>query len=130
MEFTVPDPEVSAAWYQNVLGFTLRADHRRGKVGVIVLEHPSGLVLGFWKHTPEATSDRFDEFRTGLDHVAFEVSTRDDLDDWVAHFRALGVEHSQPVDIGPYGLVLTFRDPDNIQLEMYWDKRRESLEGV
>jgi hypothetical protein len=57
------------------------------------------------------------------------VATRGDVDDWVAHFEALGVEHSKPVDIGPYGVVLTFRDPDNIQLEVYWDKRKDSPIG-
>jgi catechol 2,3-dioxygenase-like lactoylglutathione lyase family enzyme len=129
VELTVPDPEVSSAWYQRVLGFSLRGDRRTGGVGVIVFEHESGIVLGFWKRKEEPALDRFDEFRTGLDHLAFEVATRGDIDDWVAHFEGLGVEYSQPVDIGPYGLGLTFRDPDNIQLEVYGDKRKESPVG-
>ena len=28
--------------------------------------------------------------------------------------------YSSPVDVGPHGVVLTFRDPDNRQLEIYW----------
>jgi catechol 2,3-dioxygenase-like lactoylglutathione lyase family enzyme len=129
VELTVPDPELSSAWYQSVLGFCLRGDHRTGGVGVTVLEYESGIVLGLWKHTEESALDRFDEFCTGVDHLGFEVATRGDIDDWVDHFEALGVEHSQLVDIGPYGVVLTFRDPDNIQLEVYWDKRKESPIG-
>jgi uncharacterized protein YcbX len=45
-------------------------------VGVIVIEHPSGIVLGLWNHQEEPTSDKFDEFRTGLDHLALEKSPR------------------------------------------------------
>jgi hypothetical protein len=48
------------------------------------------------------------------------VSTRDEIDDWAAHFESLGVVYSVPVDVGRHGVVLTFRDPDNIQLEVYW----------
>jgi len=55
---------------------------------VIVLEHESGVVLRFWKHTERSALDRFDEFRTGLDHLAFEVATSGDIDDWAAHFEA------------------------------------------
>lgn len=55
---------------------------------MIVLEHESGVVLRFWKHTERSALDRFDEFRTGLDHLAFEVATSGDIDDWAAHFEA------------------------------------------
>jgi catechol 2,3-dioxygenase-like lactoylglutathione lyase family enzyme len=124
IELTVRDPGASAAWYGRVLGFSIRADHRRGGVGVVVTEHPSGMVLGFWQHRARPNADSFDEFRTGLDHLAFEVSSRGQIDEWIDHFASLGVEHSEPVDMGPYGVVLTFRDPDHIQLEIYWDARR------
>jgi glyoxylase I family protein len=120
IELTVSDAEVSAAWYKKVLGFFPRGDHRAGDARVIVLEHRSGIVLGFWQHGVEPGLDKFDEFRTGLDHLAFKVSTRAEIDDWAAHFKSLGVDHSEPVDVGPYGVVLTFRDPDNIQLEVHW----------
>jgi glyoxylase I family protein len=84
------------------------------------MDHHSGMRLGFWQHGQAPNSELFDEFRTGLDHLAFRVSTRDAIDDWVAHFETLGVQYSAPVDIGRYGVVLTFRDPDNIQLEVHW----------
>jgi catechol 2,3-dioxygenase-like lactoylglutathione lyase family enzyme len=120
IELTVRDAEASAGWYERVLGFFLRGDHRAGEARVIVMEHRSGMILGFWQHGQEPSLDRFDEFRTGLDHLAFQVSTRDEIDDWAAHFESLGVVYSEPVDAGRYGVVLTFRDPDNIQLEIYW----------
>jgi catechol 2,3-dioxygenase-like lactoylglutathione lyase family enzyme len=120
IELTVRDADASAAWYEHVLGFFRRGDHRPENAHVIVMEHRSGMILGFWQHGPEPSRDVFDEFRTGLDHIAFQVATRDAIDEWAAHFDSLGVERSEPVDVGPHGIVLTFRDPDNIQLEVYW----------
>ena len=66
----------------------------------------------------EGSGDRFDERRTGLDHVAFGVSSRADLDDWARELDARGVAH-EPVADTPIGSLLVFRDPDNIQLE-FW----------
>jgi glyoxylase I family protein len=120
IELTVRDAEASAAWYERVLGFFLRGEHHPENAHLIVMEHRSGMILGFWQHGEESSSDLFDEFRTGLDHLAFQVSTRGEIDDWRAHFASLGVDHSEPVDVGHYGVMLTFRDPDNIQLEVYW----------
>jgi glyoxylase I family protein len=57
--------------------------------------------------------------RTGLDHVGFHVPSRTALNDWLDHFEALGVEHS-PIADREYGAVLTFRDPDGIQFEMFF----------
>jgi catechol 2,3-dioxygenase-like lactoylglutathione lyase family enzyme len=123
IELTVRDPEVSSQWYERVLGFTLRADHRRGNRGVIVMEHSSGIVLGFWQHDEQPNTDPFDEFRTGLDHIAFGASSRAEIEEWINHFTSLGVQYSEPIEFGPYGIILTFRDPDNVQLEIFWDAR-------
>jgi catechol 2,3-dioxygenase-like lactoylglutathione lyase family enzyme len=120
IEFTVRDPELSVEWYERVLGFTLRADYRREKNGVIVMVHRSGLMLGFWRHGERPATEPFDEFRTGLDHLAFKVARREDIDEWAAHFASQGVDYSDPVDVGPYGVIVTFRDPDNVQLEVHW----------
>jgi glyoxylase I family protein len=62
-------------------------------------------------------NDGFDEDRTGLDHVAFRVDSRDDLDSAAAHLDDLGIEHGPVKDIGP-AYILEFRDPDNIALEL------------
>ena len=65
----------------------------------------------------------FDERRAGLDHVGFAVDNRGALDDWQARLADQGVEHS-PVEDTASGSVLVFRDPDQIQLEMWWTKPR------
>jgi len=41
----------------------------------------------------------------------------DEVHVWVAHFDRVGVAHS-PIAEDPFGPVLVFRDPDNIQLEL------------
>ena len=62
-------------------------------------------------------NDRFDENRAGLDHLAFRVSTKAELDAAAAHLDDLGVAHEPIKDIGT-SHILEFRDPDNIALEL------------
>ena len=122
---TVCDIEASEAWYTRVLGLT-RAfvePHHGGGTGYAVVLHRQGtpLFLGLDKHEANQ-GHRFEESRTGLDHVAFHVTDRSELDAWVEHFDQLGVPHSgikafsEPF---PFAVVV-FRDPDNIQLELIW----------
>jgi glyoxylase I family protein len=122
---TVRDVEVSAAWYEDVLGFRRAGvfeapDGTRRKV---FLRH-DGLHarLGLTQHRP-GSPDPFDETRTGLDHLAFAVAARADLDAWAARLAAAAVTCS-PVAVAnsvPGAAVLVFRDPDNIQLELFFD---------
>ena len=69
-----------------------------------VLAHPeSGCIVGVRQDASPA-GDRFDEFRTGLDHLAFADSSRSELEGWERELSAIGS-------------AIVFRDPDNIQLE-------------
>ncbi|SRX94257.1 glyoxalase/bleomycin resistance protein/dioxygenase [Pseudonocardia dioxanivorans] [Mycobacterium shimoidei] len=72
-----------------------------------------GLLIGL---RPVA-SDRFDENRVGLDHLAFRCTDKDELDAAARHLDELGVDHGPVKDIGP-SYILEFRDPDNIALEL------------
>jgi catechol 2,3-dioxygenase-like lactoylglutathione lyase family enzyme len=59
----------------------------------------------------------------GLDHLAIRVPDRSALESWVRHFDALGIEHSGVKEENG-GPLVVFRDPDNIQLELWafdWD---------
>jgi glyoxylase I family protein len=121
---TVRDVDVSAAWYVDVMGFHRAGeytspDNARRKV---FLRH-DGLRarIGLTQHQYGA-KDAFDETRTGLDHLAFAVSSRQELDDWSQRFAEAGVLFSPvaPANSIPGAAVLVFRDPDNIQLEMFW----------
>jgi len=113
---TVRDLSRSKAWYGQVLGLSALFEGGDDDVSYVVLTDSSGpLMLGLRQYR-EGSGDRFDEFRTGLDHLAFAVSGQAQLQAWEARFDELGVDHSAIKD-SPVGQVLTLRDPDNIQLE-------------
>ncbi len=58
--------------------------------------------------------------RTGLDHAAFSVGGREDVDAWVERLDAAGIGHSGPIDIA-LGAILNFADPDGIQLSIFYE---------
>ena len=60
----------------------------------------------------------FNERRPGLDHIAFGVANRDELVEWGKRLDSLGIAHGEIKDAG-YGSGLSFRDPDNIALELF-----------
>ena len=62
-------------------------------------------------------SDEFDENRVGLDHLAFGVGSKDELDAAAILLEDLGIAHEPIKDIGT-AHILEFRDPDNIALEL------------
>jgi catechol 2,3-dioxygenase-like lactoylglutathione lyase family enzyme len=90
--------------------------HPDGSGYAVVLGKPDwSMCVGLHMH---ATNNReaFAEQRTGLDHVSFLVSSRAELDAWLARLTDLEVPHSPVNDRDGYS-VIVFRDPDNIQLE-------------
>jgi glyoxylase I family protein len=124
---TVCDVDRSEAWYGEVLGLqrAFVEPHHLGTGYAVVLTRPgTGLFLGL-DHHESNEAERFGEHRTGLDHVAFAVERRDDLDRWAEHLDRLGVTRGE-ISV-PHGAIgeaafatLAFRDPDNIQLELIW----------
>ena len=122
---TVPDVEASEAWYARVLGLTrlFVERHHQGMGHTVILHRPDSpqFTLGLDKHEGNR-GERFDECRTGLDHAAFYVADRAELDAWADHLDRQGVPHAgitERTEPFPYA-VLVFRDPDNIQLELIW----------
>ena len=123
LDLSVCDVEASATWYQRVLGLErLRRSEFPGRTMIVLLHRASGLIIGL-NHHHGMPDDRFDERRCGLDHVGFTVSERADLEVWQARLAELEVEHSPVTDVDS-GAALVFRDPDNIQLEMWWMRPR------
>lgn len=114
---TVSDLATSEAWYTNVLGVGPVLDEDTGPFRHIVYQLGTTL-LGLHGFPDLATSDPFDERRPGLDHIAFGCADRGELGAWAARLDELGVAHGDIVDAG-YGSGLSFRDPDNIALELF-----------
>jgi glyoxylase I family protein len=122
---TVRDVERSAAWYQDVLGFRRTGDFEApdGERRKVFLVHEAVHArLGLTEHR-DASGELFDERRVGLDHLAFAAESRADLDAWAERLQAAGVAHSPVASANsiPGAAVLVFRDPDNIQLEVFFD---------
>jgi len=114
---TVTDLETSEAWYTTVLGAEPVLDEDTGPFRHIV--YMVGTTLLGLHGFPDLKSDEpFNERWVGLDHIAFGVASRDELVEWAARLDQLGVAHGDIVDAG-YGSGLSFRDPDNIALELF-----------
>jgi len=118
MALTVSDADRSAQWYADLLGMQVVLQGDDDTVRFRVLAHPeSGWIIGVRQYQGNANG-AFDEFRTGLDHFAFGVASRAELEAWGGELERRGVAFS-PIAETPIGTVIVFRDPDNIQLE-FW----------
>ncbi|WP_297734539.1 VOC family protein [Mycobacterium sp.] len=123
VRLTVTDIERSRQFYESVFGWPVllevpeNADEAiRNQYGFLfggVIYDLGGTLLGL---RPVAT-DCFNEDRVGLDHIAFRLGSRVELDAAAAHLDDVGVPHEPVKDIGP-SYILEFRDPDNIALEL------------
>jgi glyoxylase I family protein len=115
---TVTDLEASIRWYERVFGISYQMEEaHEGGVGKLLADEQMRLLVVLHRHDANQR-ERFSERRTGLDHVGLSVPSRGDLEAWQRHLRELGVAQS-PIADRPYGSVLVFRDPDNIQLELF-----------
>lgn len=116
--FTVSDVDRSAQWYCDLLDMNVVFQGEDGTVRFKVLAHAgSGWVVGLRQYAGRPDGP-FDEFRTGLDHFAFAVPSREELLSWELELQQRGVSFT-PTAETPIGSVVVFRDPDNIQLE-FW----------
>jgi len=116
---TVSDLSVSVPWYQQLIGAEPVLDEDVGDMFHHTVFPVGGLLLSLHGFKPKyAKKGPADEFRPGLDHIAFGVPTRDDLSKWAARLEELGIEHGEILD-AHFGSGLAFRDPDNIQLEFF-----------
>jgi len=121
---TVRDVVASEAWYAKVLGL-VRAfvePHGAGDGYAVVMTRPgTGLFVGL-DHHPDADRSEFSPLRTGLDHLALGLPSREAIDEWINHLDTLDVERetlfesAEPV---PHALVV-LRDPDGIPIELFW----------
>ena len=123
VRLTVTDIARSRQFYEAVFGWRVALevpedadDATREALGFLfggVVYQVGDSLVGL---RPVAT-DRFDEDRAGLDHLAFRVDSKAELDAAAAHLDDLNISHEPIKDIGP-AYILEFRDPDNIALEL------------
>jgi glyoxylase I family protein len=114
---TVSDLDASRQWYTRVLGAEPVLDEDTGPFHHVV--YALGTTLLGLHGFPVLTSDeKFDPRRPGLDHVAFGVASRAELEQWAARLDELGITRGDISD-AHYGSGLAFKDPDDIALELF-----------
>ena len=128
LALTVTDVDASVQWYEDVFGVSFQMDvPHHGGVGKLLADEARELMIVLHRHD---TNDGrlFGETTTGLDHAGFIVPSRGDLEAWQGHLESNGVVMADfadkpltqsPIADEAYGSVLVFRDPDNIQLEVF-----------
>ncbi|RDH77972.1 VOC family protein [Mycolicibacterium moriokaense] len=123
IRLTVTDIARSRRFYESVFGWPVALEmpadadaETRERLWFLyggVIYRAGDILVGL---RPVAT-DRFDENRAGLDHCAFAVASKAEIESAAAHLDDLGIAHEQVKDIGG-SYILEFRDPDNIALEL------------
>jgi glyoxylase I family protein len=115
---TVRDLSVSVPWYEALFDAEPVIDEDTvGNFHHTVYVVGNGTLIGLHQHAT-TIDDTFSEFRVGLDHVAFGVGDRQELEKWTLRLDELGIEHG-PIEDAHYGSDVSFRDPDGIALEFF-----------
>lgn len=121
ISFSVRDAEKTSRWWQEVFGLERVSTIEEEGWHAVLLALTEAIAIEFQQHDANR-GETFDPTRTGFDHMGLKVDSREELDEWQAHFERFGVEHT-PVVENDYGggpmYVLTFKDPDRIQFEMF-----------
>jgi glyoxylase I family protein len=114
---TVTDRDRARDFYTSILGFQFLMEF-----GPKYLLSNGSVILALNLSPDPAraiTDDQFDENRVGLDHVSFNVSSYELLQQAAGILDEQGVSRGEIKDLGDLGIyVMAFRDPDNIQLEL------------
>jgi len=115
----VTDLARSLDFYCDILGFivivpTHTVDEFNFRQAIIYL---GSMGIDLCEHAMNS-AEAFDPARTGLDHLAFSVSSYDALMAWAAYLDAKGVDRSPMRRVEGVGEALDFRDPDGIQIEL------------
>jgi catechol 2,3-dioxygenase-like lactoylglutathione lyase family enzyme len=110
---TIKDVKISQEFYGNLLGFEVKniADGFFFMTG--------GVAIFFFSPRQPIPEDRFNEFRIGLDHLAFTAPSESALEALAEKLLAAGVQTKGVETYHTGNKYVAFRDPDNIQLE-YW----------
>jgi glyoxylase I family protein len=109
----------STEWYRQVLGLDVAAEiqgdgFRRTRLRAA----GSGVTLTLTSHDHQS-GDTFSERRAGMDHLAFQVGGVQAVEALKTRFEELGVTHSEVKSTTTGTAMITLRDPDNIQIEVF-----------
>ena len=119
VSLSVRDRDASRDWYHDVLSFEQFEQSRTDAYDEWIMLHPGNRMILCLQQHKTNRGEEFDPTRTGGDHLGFKVDSRADLDEWERWFEKKDVVFTPTVDRA-YGSVLTFKDPDRFQLELFY----------
>ncbi len=113
----VTDLARSRAFYEGLLGLRVDQDFPGEKLRLRLPDKSARLVLRpALPGTP--AGDRFSEYRVGLDHIAI-AATREEVSRLTEQLHAVGLAADLHRNRESEHVMVTFRDPDNIQWEFF-----------
>src|ERR1700750_884970 len=111
---TVRDLAVSVPWYEALLDAEPVIDEDTDPdLHHTVYLVGGGTLIGLHEHGTAAPAGDSSEFRVGLDHIAFAVPDRAELEQWAARLDEMGIARGRIKDAS-YGSGVSLRDPDRI----------------
>lgn len=117
----VADLERSRRFYGDLLGLSQDQD-LPGKIRFRLWNGAGATRLVLKEPIPGTPDgDRFTKRRIGLDHVALAAAPGADLEALATRLRQAGVPCEGVVDVNGGGRRVAFRDPDNIEWELFGD---------
>jgi catechol 2,3-dioxygenase-like lactoylglutathione lyase family enzyme len=115
VKIPVSDMARSRAFYERVLELEPLSEFRDAEDGVVrgVVYRAKGDLMVSLREQPTAAAGL-----RGYDPFAIMLRGRADIEHWVARLDRLGVAH-EPIVEATIGLMLSFPDPDGIELRFY-----------
>lgn len=120
VSLSVSDLDASLTFYRDVLGLEVFTEPYEGTAfdGREAMLLAGRIVVCLQAHRAN-DGMAFDPTRTGLDHLAFHMSSHEQLQQWDLRLSDLDVAHSDIKAAGGYGSMIELRDPDGIQIELF-----------
>lgn len=116
---TVSDIQRTKKFYEELFEIELGMDDERS-FGLLKV----GIPCWFVQWEKQYPNDRFDELRVGLDHIAFELKTLEELERVIKRLDEMGTKNAGPERFAGKYPYVAFRDPDNIQTEFFIPKEQ------
>ena len=121
---SVANLDRSVRFYRDVVGADLLVKPNDGTspsfTGRLSILSLGGRIFDIFEHSRNE-GERFDPVRTGLDHLALEAASPDELQAWATWLDTCGVARSAIREVaGGVGKMFDFVDPDGIQVEFVY----------
>lgn len=124
----VSDLDVSEGFYQEVLGLRVAYESLHFPHRYASMTRDGEIVLTLWEQTGRRCKKR----RSGLNHLAFEVSSLEEVNRTKALLENLGEVWTPGTPLYPERskpAAIRFKDPDGIRIELYVaDRQRASVQ--